>query len=123
MVLNETIDDALAQITDTDPRRKYSEDIQKAVARYLDSKVKETIALKNLYTGSRKDFALAYKDNALFPIAVKLLDLTEGVEEKAYALLQGLLVRKYSGLMDAKEFVKTELKVTLQYLESQFDDE
>lgn len=123
MVLNETLDDALAQIGETDPRRKYSEDIQKAVSHYLDSKVKETIALKNQYQGSRKDFALAYKDNALFPIAVKLIDVADGVEEKAYNLLQGMLVRKYSGLMDAKDFVKNELKVELQYLESQFDEE
>lgn len=123
MVLNETIDDALAQITEADPRRKYSEDIQKAVSTYLEKQVKEVIDLKNKYAGNRKDFALAYKNNSLFSIAVKLLDLSSGVEEKAYDLLQNMMSRKYSGLMEAKEFVKNDLKVQLQYLDSQFDDE
>jgi T4 RnlA family RNA ligase len=123
MVLNETIDDALAQIDNKDPRYKYSEDIQKAVGHYLELKLQEVLALKNLYSGVRKDYALAHKDKPLFSIAVKLLDMPEGVEEKAYAMLKDLLLRKYSGLMDAKEFIKNELKVELRYLENQFDDE
>jgi T4 RnlA family RNA ligase len=121
MILTETLDDALAQIGENDPRRKYSEDIQKSLSHYLDSKVKETIELSKKYTGNRKDYALAYKDQPLFSLAVKLLDLSEGVEEKAYSLVQGMLTRKYSGLMDAKEFVKNELKVELQYLEKDED--
>lgn len=123
MVLTETLDDALAQITETDPRRKYSENIQKAVGHFLDLKLKETIELKGLYNGVRKDYALAHKGKPLFPIAVKLIDMTEGVEEKAYSMLKDLLIRKYSGLMDAKAFIKNELKVELQYHDSQFDDE
>jgi T4 RnlA family RNA ligase len=122
MVLTETIDDALSQITDTDPRRKYSEDIQKAVAHYLDSKLKETVALHSLYNGSRKDFALAHKGNPLFYIVANFLDLKEGVEEKAYSSLKSMLAKKYATLMDAKDFVKNELKVELQYLEPQEED-
>lgn len=121
MVLNETLDDALAQITEADPRRKYSEDIQKAVLLFLDSKVKEVLELKTKYQGSRKDFAMQYKDHPLFPIAVKLLELSSGAEEKAFDLVQSMLIRKYSGLMDAKDFVKNELKIELKYLEQESD--
>lgn len=123
MILTETLDDALAQLEDKDPRRKYNEDIQGALIKYLDQELHKVMDLKSKYQGSRKDFALAYKSNPLFGIAVKLVEDSENVEDKAYAMLKTLVGRKTSGLMDAKRFVADELGVKLQHLDESFDED
>lgn len=123
MILNDTMDDAMVQVESTDIRRKYAEDIQKALIVYLDAKLHEVLALKGKYSGDRKAFAMAHKGDSLFPIAAKLLDYEGEVAEYAYSLLKNKVSRECGGLMDSKKFVGEELKVKLQNLESLFADE
>lgn len=123
LILSDTMDDAMAQVDETDIRRKYAEDIQKATIVYLEGQLHEVMALKANYKGDRKAYALEYLKHPLFPVSTKLLDYKGEASELAYTLLKNKTLRETSGLMDAKKFVSETLKVKLQHLDEVFEED
>lgn len=114
MILNETIDDAMALVVAADPRRKYAEEIQKRVAVYLEKSLKEVKEIMAQYNGVRKDFALKFKDTEWFSVAVKHLDVKD--EEKIYSAVKDRVLYQTKNLMEAKDFVAKTLGVQLMDL-------
>ena len=109
LILTETLDDAMAMIVEGDPRRKYAESLQKALAVYMERALKSVTALVASYNGSKKDFALANKSHEWFAIAVRFVDAPD--EEKAFKFLKERVLFQNRNLMEAKSFVKNVLGV------------
>jgi len=67
MVLNETLDDVLANIPLDDMRRVYAVDIAVAIRHLLVSQEKELLQIMESDSGlTRKDFAIKHNNNPLF---------------------------------------------------------
>lgn len=114
MILNETIDDAMALVVEADPRRKYAEEIQKKVAVYLEKSLREVKEMMSEYNGVRKDFALKFREAQWFSVAVKHLDIKD--EEKLYQAVKDRVLYQTKNLMEAKDFVGKTLNVQLMDL-------
>lgn len=124
LILTDTLDDAMAQVDETDLRRKYAEKIQSEVIHYLDKQSHAIFELYKTYTGDRKEFALKNLKNEHFPIATKLIGKDDfEAKDIAYNLLKLKVMKDTNGLMDAKHFVENTLKISVQNLDKSFEDE
>lgn len=123
LVLTDTLDDLIAQVDKDDIRRKYAEEIQAAIIKYLDKKANEIVAFKSKYQGDRKSFAMENHKHPLFPFAVKLIDYKGDEKDLAYNLIKQKTLQENLGLMNAKKFVLETLGVQLQLFEETFDND
>lgn len=127
MIINETLDDAMAMVGEKDPRRGYSNQIQKALSVYLEQSLKETKTLLSSYSKiesslvdsiedkdarlkeARKQFALQNKDKVWFGVAIR--NLFETDEDVLYKAVKNVVLDKNKNLMEAKSFVENTLQV------------
>jgi hypothetical protein len=74
LIINEQIDDVLAQLEEGDERRKMVFDIIDVVNHHLKSTAHEVSELLKHYNGSRKDFAITYRKHPYFHYAARVLN-------------------------------------------------
>lgn len=104
MILDNTIDDAIAQLDPNQNKEKleWIGTIEKMVKDYIASRFVEITDFLTLYKGDKKDFAIRYNKDKNFYIAMKVIsgnDLYESIVE---------YVRKRTQhLIQAQNFVKT----------------
>lgn len=115
MILNETIDDALAELPENDNRKPMIEDLTSKINHYIIHNVNEIIALANTYDGDRKAFALKNFNNKLFPYASGLLNKIkeENIQEEALKRFKTELRKRVYRLEQARTFLKEELNFKL----------
>jgi T4 RnlA family RNA ligase len=103
-VLNETLDDVLAQVDEKDPRKQWVEKAAEAVAHYTANTVKEVMTLKAEYTGDRKEMALKYNKHPLFSVVMRVLESNEEAVEKEVIKF---LLRETTSLSKAQNLLYT----------------
>jgi RNA ligase len=74
LIINEQIDDVLAQLEEGDERRKMVFDIIDVVNHHLKRTAHEVSELLKHYNGSRKDFAITYRKHPYFHYAARVLN-------------------------------------------------
>jgi len=74
LIINEQIDDVLAQLEEGDERRTMVLDIIDIVDNHLKRTAHEVTELLKNYNGSRKDFAINFKQHPYFHYAAKVLN-------------------------------------------------
>ena len=101
-VLNETLDDILAQVDEKDPRKEWVEKVAESVAHYTSNLVKDVMTLKSEYTGDRKEYAIKYNKHPLFSVLMRVIGANEEVVEKEVIKF---LLRNTTSLSKAQELL------------------
>lgn len=104
LILDEKLDDVLLMVGDKDSRRKYSLKIQKGLSEYLKNVIDSILEMLKDYNRDRKAFALKYKNEEYFPIAV--LHLNDHEPVNIYKNLKGLIQKRTSSLSQARNFIE-----------------
>lgn len=117
MILDETIDDAISRLDVTDVRRTVAETLQKLVSNYLKTQTEEVLSLISKYSGDKKTWAMAYRNEELFSVAARLLSKTDNIAEGIEKGLIAKLKLETYHLSDARAWLATK-GVSIQSLES-----
>jgi T4 RnlA family RNA ligase len=109
MIVNENIDDALAQLVSLDPRRVYAESVTEAFNTWFNSNVDrlESIIKFDDTVTKRKKFALKHQGDPFFSVLMKCINSPESVT----ANLRITVLRSLRKLSAAKEFVENILEI------------
>lgn len=122
LIVDEKIDDAIAELDINDMRRTNIENICQAYTHYLVHKLNEVKALAKRYNGDKKTWVLTNRPNPLFSFAVYLLDLKEDDwDDYLIERLKVSIKKDTYHLERAKVFIKDELKSNL-LIEYSIDD-
>ena len=108
LILNDRADDALSILTKSDFRRVYCERLMIELTKYLKQSTEEVTAMLSNYNGDRKEFALRYKEENLFGIAVTSLDNQD--EDIILHKIKQMVLKRTKDLNKAKQFFNDELK-------------
>ena len=107
-ILNETVDDVIAQLK-PGQKRDFIIETQHKVNHKFNNYLHIFLYLRNLYfknySNDRKLFALKYKNEEIFPLVMSSLN-AENVEEKAKELIKNFILKKTFKLYKAKEFLQ-----------------
>jgi len=122
-ILENTIDDVIAELAVDDPRRPAIEAITQATNHYIIQKMNEAKELAKKFTGDRKEWAMANKKSPVFFLAAKVIgkDL-EAEEETLIKHIQAYIKGETNRLEKARRFVAEELKCKLM-MQFQMEDE
>lgn len=104
MILDNTIDDAIAQLDPNQNKEKleWIGNIEKMVKDYIALRFVEITEFLTLYKGDKKDFAIRYKKDKNFSIAMKVIsgnDLYESIVE--------YVKKRTQHLVQAQNFIRT----------------
>ena len=112
-VLNETLDDVLGQVPETDMRRDYALDIaaflRQHVSKWVDEIEGIMVTLDPRKKNSRKDFAITYTDHRFFGVLMRLFSAHEsGVyeQETIFECLKEALLKQTKKWGEAQEFLR-----------------
>lgn len=125
MIVDNTIDDALAELAIDDPRREVVEKITTAFSHYLSRKVKEVISfVKETYKGDKKQWCLEYRQHPLFNYSAMILEMKDEVAQEERVLKQYLhnIRKDVYYLAKARKFIVEELKAPL-LLQMDFEED
>jgi len=103
LILNEKIDDAVSKLEfgiDDDIRENVNL-ITNKLSTYIKCTINELNTLMKDFNGDRKEFALKYKKNKLFPLCMMKL---KGIDE--FEIVKNYILKETSRLELAKEFLK-----------------
>lgn len=122
-ILENTIDDIIAELAVDDPRRPAIELLTQATNHYIIHKMNEAKELAKKYTGDRKTWAMTYRQNPVFFVAAKVVgsDL-ESQEEFMIKQIQNYVRGETNRLERARNFILSELKCKLM-IQFQMEDE
>ena len=90
LILDEEIDDVLAQLSDSEAdmaKRDWIEGVEKAVSNYISTANNNIERLVNDYKGDRKEFALTYRKDKWFSMAMNVIngkDKYEGIKQRLF---------------------------------------
>jgi T4 RnlA family RNA ligase len=90
LILDEEIDDVLAQLSDSEAdmaKRDWIEDVEKAVSNYISLANTNIDNLVNDYKGDKKEFALTYRKDKWFSMAMNVIngkDKYEGIKQRIF---------------------------------------
>lgn len=122
-ILENTIDDVIAELAVDDPRRPSIEAITQATNHYIIQKMNEAKDLAKKYNGDKKEWAIAYRKEPFFFVAAKFVgqDL-EAAEEGMIKQIQAYVRGETNRLERARKFISEELKCKLM-MQFQMEDE
>lgn len=122
-ILENTIDDVIAELAVDDPRRPSIEAITQATNHYIIQKMNEAKDLAKKYTGDKKEWAIAHRKEPFFFVAAKFVgqDL-EAAEEGMIKQIQAYVRGETNRLERARKFISEELKCKLM-MQFQMEDE
>jgi len=105
-ILNDNIDDILAELNKTSEKRKFIEKVINLINNYYDHKIKSIENLRCLYFDifleNKKEFALTYNQDENFGIVMKSLKDKDIIPK----LLKDYILRKTYKLNEAKRFLE-----------------
>lgn len=81
MILKEELDDAISLLDKDNERRIYAEKIQIFLSHHLSKLINESKTLISFYNGNRKEYALKYKNEKMFKIAINYIDKVDFEED------------------------------------------
>jgi len=114
--LNETIDDAIANLDKDDPMRDYITEISKKVVDYYNGIKKELLKLIYAYDGDRKKFAIANKEHGYFSVMMLMINRDlDGIDE----VLKESIMKKTRRLDMARKFLHDEIGVDLEKIKEE----
>lgn len=112
-VLNETLDDVLGQVPDTDLRKDYALDIAKLlryiVSRWVDEIEGIMITLHPNKKNSRKDFAIKWKEHRWFGVLMKLFTEHESdniKDDSIFNYLKDAILKQTNKWGEAQAFLR-----------------
>jgi len=110
-ILDENIDDVLAELKEGSEKRIFIENVVEKVTKYFSHTVHEILDLRSKYFNecneNKKDFALKYQNTDGFSIVMKTLRYSDEEIEKAVEKeLKTFIERKTNRLGDAQDFIK-----------------
>lgn len=101
-VLNEEIDDVLAQVPENDTRKLWVQDVAQAIGHHCNELVQEASDILKTYNGDRKDFAITNKNHRLFGVLMRSLEKDMETVEKSVV---EYLKTQTKGLNKAKDYL------------------
>lgn len=114
LIVKNTIDDALSELEMDDPRREAINNMTKAYNHFVIHKVKEVLEFAKTYAGDKKEWAIQYRKEPLFPFAVKIINLPDDQkEDKLIAEINKYVLGEVYYLNKARRFIQEELKLPL----------
>ena len=111
-ILDENIDDVLAELKEGSEKRNYVENMVKCVTHYFSHNVKRILDLRekyfNEFNEDRKRFSLAHSKEDCFSVVMRSLNF-EGDELEKFVekQLKETILKKTNSLNDAKKFIKS----------------
>lgn len=107
LICEEKLDDAIALLDKTNERRVYAEKMQLFLSHHIKEQIDQAMDLLSKYNGNRKDFAMAYRDNSLFPVVVKLLDKkSDDTIEEMSSMIKKRIAQTCFRLEKARNYLK-----------------
>jgi len=101
LIITEQIDDVLAQLGEDDVKRAEVDRISNIINHYISRSLREINDLVSKYEGDRRDFAIRYRKEKWFPIAIKALDRKDILE-----MLKDKILNDTKHLVAAKNWIK-----------------
>ena len=101
MIVEETIDDVIAQLPENDDKRSEISNIIDIVNSYIKNISDKVDVLVSDYNGSKKDFALKNIKNNLFPVAMGVINGKDKIE-----MIKSKILSDTRNLMSAREWIK-----------------
>lgn len=103
LIINNQIDDVISQLSKDDDRRQVIMDLTDKVNKYILDTIHEVETLLGKFTGNVKDFAVRYRKDKLFAVAMNIInnrgkDIEELVKEK--------ILNDTKHLMQARSWIK-----------------
>jgi T4 RnlA family RNA ligase len=114
LILNEELDDALALVGENDPRRSYALSIRSVLLSYFKKQETDvSLLVEDFYilNKNKKDWAMKYKSNPLFPFAASLVG-RENWKDEIYSVLKKHVLKVTYRLMEAQTFLRDHGLVT-----------
>lgn len=105
MILEETIDDVKGQLDSKIDKERllWIENIENVVINFIKEKKKELELLLTNFDGNIKDFAIKYKKDKNFSMAMNVIR----AKSDTYAVVKKLILKSTNRLLEAKTFIKT----------------
>jgi len=106
MILNDTIDDIISQLDEIMDKEQidFIEGIELIVKDFLAKRIEEVSILSSKYDGNMKDFAIRYKKDKNFGLAINVIKSFEGKD--VYAIVKDWLLYQTNKLEKARSFVQ-----------------
>ena len=103
LIVEEQIDDIIAQLAEDDERRTIIFDLIDVVNHHIIKECREIQALLDKYQGSKRDFAMAYKNDKHFASAMRNLNQGEDVLK----IVKDKILKDTFYLMNARKWIET----------------
>lgn len=115
MILDNTIDDALVELDQTDERKAVLESLCHQVNHFMLNELKNIQMIVASFNGDMKEFALAHKDNKYFPYASRLVrNPVNNNEDYILNQVRQNLKQKNYRLEQSRSWLKTNLNFELK---------
>jgi T4 RnlA family RNA ligase len=101
MIVEENIDDVIAQLSEDSPRRLEIRELSSIINSYIKKTSDRVDDLLLNYSGSKKDFAISYRNHKLFPIAIGVIGGKDKME-----MIKNRILSDTRNLMDARKWIK-----------------